>query len=95
MEDFISRCRYVRGQYDSVDDFHALAADELDSGANTLFYLAVPPAVFLPASRAIQEAGLAGRERQNAWTRVVIEKPFGSDRESSDALTDAGHGRCF
>jgi glucose-6-phosphate 1-dehydrogenase len=56
---------------------------------NRLFYLAVPPSVFTPISRALSQSGLAPRTPDPAmrpWYRVVIEKPFGRDLESAKVL---------
>jgi glucose-6-phosphate 1-dehydrogenase len=50
-----------------------------------MFYMAIPPAVFLDVARAIGRAGLA-QPAAGRWTRAVVEKPFGSDRASSDTL---------
>jgi len=48
-----------------------------------IFYLAVPPSVFSTAAKAIKEAGLS----QTGFNRVIIEKPFGKDFESSEKLS--------
>lgn len=49
-----------------------------------LFYLALPPTLFPRAVRALGALGL-GRERRG-WRRVVVEKPFGTDLASAQAL---------
>lgn len=88
---FIARCTYFRGQYGDADSMKKLGGylQELESGeaANRLFYLAVPPNVFLPTVRALGAAELVSAPDQQPWTRVVVEKPFGRDRASSDALS--------
>jgi glucose-6-phosphate 1-dehydrogenase len=59
---------------------------------NRLFYLAVPPSLFLGAVTRLSDAGLAPHEpaiRDGAWTRLVIEKPFGRDLASARALNSA------
>lgn len=98
MAEFLEHCQYVSGQYDSADDLRALvpALQAAHGGvpANHLIYLAVPPQVFLPVSHALGKAGFADTANAATWTRVVIEKPFGRDRESSDALTSE-MGRVF
>ncbi|WP_317929146.1 glucose-6-phosphate dehydrogenase [Halioxenophilus sp. WMMB6] len=48
-----------------------------DSCANLIVYLAVPPKVFGGACKALKEAGLSVPS-----TRLVVEKPLGSDLES-------------
>lgn len=51
--------------------------------SNRLFYLSIPPNVFIDAVRCASLSASAG----NGWTRVIVEKPFGRDSESSAALT--------
>ncbi|MBV8194514.1 MAG: glucose-6-phosphate dehydrogenase [Candidatus Dormibacteraeota bacterium] len=50
-----------------------------------LAYLAVPPSAFTPLIAAIGEAGLS------EGTGIIIEKPFGHDLESAQALNRALH----
>uniref|UniRef100_A0A7S0G0U2 Glucose-6-phosphate 1-dehydrogenase n=1 Tax=Rhodosorus marinus TaxID=101924 RepID=A0A7S0G0U2_9RHOD len=82
MEEFIERLSYISGQYDSADDFAKLDAylEDLEDKQPTgrLFYLAIPPNVFGAAMGSIKASAIA----KNAWTRVVVEKPFGRDTES-------------
>ena len=88
---FLARCRYVAGQYDSRDAFLDLYARmravEGEGGANRIFYMAIPPFLFMDVARAVGGAGLVDCDDGPGWSRVVIEKPFGRDRTSSDALT--------
>jgi glucose-6-phosphate 1-dehydrogenase len=55
------------------------------NGSNRLFYLATPPNAFAPISRELGRTGLL-REENNAWRRLVVEKPFGTDLASARAL---------
>lgn len=93
---FLKRCHYHTGQYTRADDFRALGR-RLESlngpRTNLLLYMAIPPNVFLETARSIREAGLAD-EHDDIWSRVVIEKPFGRDADSSAELVDA-LGRIF
>jgi len=57
---------------------------------NRVFYLALPPAAFAPTVTALGEAGLH-RSPGDGWTRLVIEKPFGHDLASAQALNRAVH----
>ncbi len=90
MDRFLARCHYVSGQYDSpgsfLDLFAALHPLEGGRPANRMYYLAIPPSVFLSVAHALGGAGLIGCEGDGRWSRVVIEKPFGWDRESSDRM---------
>jgi glucose-6-phosphate 1-dehydrogenase len=56
--------------------------------ANQLFYLAVPPAAFLPISQSLAKAGLL-TEDNGKWRRLVVEKPFGTDLDSARQLNTA------
>jgi len=93
MREFLDRCHYVSGAYESTDSFLDLFAIMRESEdrrpTNRLFYLATPPAIFLDVARAIGNAGLVDCDGQGPWSRVVLEKPFGRDRQSSDELTRA------
>ena len=73
----VGRLRYVAG--DVTDPAVVAAAVGPDADA-TVAYLALPPAVFAPAVEALAAAGLSGA------SRVVAEKPFGTDRASAAAL---------
>jgi glucose-6-phosphate 1-dehydrogenase len=54
-------------------------------GGNRLFYLATPPSAFAPIARELGRVGLLSEEN-NAWRRLVVEKPFGTDLASARAL---------
>lgn len=90
MDEFLARCFYVVGQYSSSDSFLDLytkmKSKESSSNTNRMFYLAIPPSVFVDVGRAIGDAGLVQCGTLIPWSRVVIEKPFGRDRASSDRL---------
>jgi glucose-6-phosphate 1-dehydrogenase len=58
----------------------------LGLGGNRLFYLATEPDYFPQIIEQVVAAGLARREPEQPWTRVVIEKPFGKDLTSARAL---------
>ena len=55
------------------------------TGGNVLFYLATPPDFFGEIVKRLGEAGLT-EQTDDAWRRVVIEKPFGHDFDSARAL---------
>lgn len=92
MEAFLKRCFYASGKYDSVEDFKALESllkrhEPANQPTTRLFYLSIPPFLFLPTAQSVHDAGLAEDIPRKTACRVVVEKPFGRDRESSDALT--------
>ena len=85
-EAFLKRCFYVAGQYDNAASFQALDAElrghEAGRKANRIFYLSTPPSIFVPvAQNAARNAS-----SKTGYTRVIVEKPFGRDLESSRAL---------
>ncbi|MFP5333589.1 MAG: glucose-6-phosphate dehydrogenase, partial [Acidimicrobiia bacterium] len=55
---------------------------------NRVFYLAIPPPVFDDTIVGLADAGLTDSE---GWTRVVVEKPFGTDLESARHLNQILH----
>jgi glucose-6-phosphate 1-dehydrogenase len=65
----------------------AVATAEAALGADTrlLHYLSVPPSAALPAVRLLGEAGLVER------SRIVMEKPFGTDLASAVSLNHRLH----
>lgn len=56
--------------------------DDLGGGAQRLFYLAVPPQISQPIVTFLGESGLAAGEH----TKLLLEKPFGTDLASAEAL---------
>ncbi|MEM7247642.1 MAG: glucose-6-phosphate dehydrogenase [Acidobacteriota bacterium] len=55
---------------------------------NRVYYLALPPPVFPLAIRGLGEAGM---NQGRGWRRLVIEKPFGKDLETAQALNNVLH----
>jgi len=93
MTEFLARCFYAGGRYASgnsfLDLFQVMQKTENTRETNRFFYLAIPPSIFMDVARAIGDAGLVSCGTKTPWSRVVIEKPFGRDRKSSDTLTAA------
>ena len=59
---------------------------ELNLPGNRLFYLSVAPKFFTMIIQNLSAAGLICGKQDNAWSRVIIEKPFGHDLESGRKL---------
>lgn len=87
MDEFLKRCFYHSGQYDSEDHFAELdcklKAKEGHRLSYRLFYLSIPPNIFVDVVRCASTRASS----KNGWTRVIVEKPFGRDSESSRELT--------
>jgi glucose-6-phosphate 1-dehydrogenase len=85
------RISYLKGDFDDPAAYKKLAQllSKTDKSHNTggsyLFYLATPPQVFGTIVRQLGDASLV-REAEGQWRRVIIEKPFGSDLPSAEAL---------
>ncbi|WP_019810590.1 glucose-6-phosphate dehydrogenase [Saccharomonospora halophila] len=83
--------RFVQGSFDDDDAFDRLAetvhtlAEERGTGGNTAFYLSIPPWAFPTVTKQLARCGLASSD-EDAWRRVVIEKPFGHDLDSAREL---------
>jgi len=79
-----AQLRYVDGDYGDDTTFAALRT-ALDGATHPAHYLAIPPSMFPTVVAALGRSGCA----KNA--RVVVEKPFGRDLTSAEALNQTLH----
>ncbi len=92
-DDFVKSVYYLAGGYDDPDSFRRLRERvsqleaERHTEPNRLFYIATPPEVFMPITSLLAGVGLA-KPAEGAWTRLIIEKPFGHDLQSAKELND-------
>jgi glucose-6-phosphate 1-dehydrogenase len=92
-DDFAQMIHYQQGDFGDAASYERLAErlDQIDVAAgcrgNRLFYLATPPSAYEEIIANLGRVGLA--HRPAAWSRIVIEKPFGRDLESARHLNDA------
>jgi glucose-6-phosphate 1-dehydrogenase len=89
LEAFKQLTHYVSGQYDDDASYQhleqAISQSEKSRGVRTknrVYYMALPPSVFIPVAQGL---------KRNVYTtegsnRLVVEKPFGMDSESSNHL---------
>ncbi|GAB7051867.1 glucose-6-phosphate dehydrogenase [Catenuloplanes indicus] len=88
--------RYVAGGYDDPDTYRRLREllDQLDAergtSGNRAFYLATPPEAFPHVVNGLKDAGL-NEPRPGAFSRIMIEKPYGHDLESARELDGTVH----
>jgi glucose-6-phosphate 1-dehydrogenase len=75
------RVHYMQGDFTDAKTYKALAGK---LGGNVVFYLATAPGFFGPIVDALGDAGLL--DEVEGFRRIVIEKPFGSDLASAQAL---------
>jgi glucose-6-phosphate 1-dehydrogenase len=76
--------KYVDGDLDDPQTYQWMK-NELGDAKKILFYLEVPPFLFGRITEGISGAGLA------AGSRVMVEKPFGHDLASAQALNETIH----
>jgi glucose-6-phosphate 1-dehydrogenase len=86
VDKLVSTMRYVAGDIHDPSLYTALH-QELSSHTkctNKLYYLATYPDLYQTIFEQLEQAGL--NSQQCGWTRVVIEKPLGTDFETARAL---------
>ena len=86
---FVERLSFAPAEPGNTGDLTGAiqrAEKEIGGPVRRLFHLAVPPTAFTLVVGMFGDAGLATGE-----TRVIIEKPFGTDLESARALNQAVH----
>lgn len=94
-DSFAERCFYQKGEFDSAEGFAALRTrlEEFDTDRkqphNWLFYMAIPPEQYETVAGHLGGAGLARKGATGSWSRVIVEKPFGYDLETSRHLNEA------
>jgi glucose-6-phosphate 1-dehydrogenase len=84
------RISYIAGELNEESTYQNTAqrlSEMAKDGAsnNHLFYLATPPSLAPAIVDGLGKANLAEEDGQH-WSRLVVEKPFGSDLESARAL---------
>ncbi len=76
-----SKIQYLKGDFTDQATFARLKAEV---SGNVIFYLATAPNFFGPIVDQLGDAGLL--DQADGFRRVVIEKPFGTDLSSAQAL---------
>lgn len=98
-ERFAAHLHYCQGDYDDPAAYAALARqiaasdDACATCGNHLFYLSTPPQLY---GTIVAQLGAAGLNRKGAdgaegFARIIIEKPFGRDLPSAQALNAQLH----
>jgi len=78
------RLHYISGDYSASATYAALRK-ELGEATHPLHYLAIPPSLVAGAVEALGQAGCA------RGARIILEKPFGRDLPSAQALSARLH----
>ena len=90
---------YLPADFARPDAFRPLAglldelADRHGTQGNNIFYLSIAPSLYVSVIHGLSACGLAAsRQGKKApWPRIVVEKPFGHDLKSAQALDQALH----
>jgi glucose-6-phosphate 1-dehydrogenase len=89
--EFCNKISYVTGSFDDVKTYTNLskAIDKFDTDigrpSNRLFYLAVPPKYYGQIFSDLKGSGVAD-ETDHTWTHILVEKPFGNNLQTAQAL---------
>jgi len=85
-----SKMHFIRSDFDDLGGYERLnTLLETLQINNRLLYLAAPPEEYPVIIQQIGKSGLASTAR--GWTRIVIEKPYGRDLTSAQALDATIH----
>jgi glucose-6-phosphate 1-dehydrogenase len=96
-DEFSHKLHYFSGNLDATDDFTRLGTylQSIEPGcANRLYYLAISPEYYVTTIGNLGKVHMASDEsvgKTDVWRRIIIEKPFGHDLVSAQALNRAVH----
>ncbi len=90
-KDFSERLHYLVGDAGKREFYPQLKKkiEEMQkdgASKNVLFYISTSASLAPPIVEGLGEAGLA--KNSEGWTRIILEKPFGSDLESARELNE-------
>ncbi len=94
-EKFEQNIHYVEGDfsdpkaYDRLRTALATVEAAMPQAKNRLFYLATPPSFYPIIAEQLGQHGL--NKSADHWVRIVVEKPFGRDLSSAQALNQKLH----
>lgn len=94
-EEFLKRCSYVQCDYNKREDHEKLLdviennEQKFNTGRRRIFYLSVPPSIYLDIIKNLYESKLSTNLNGiNEYARIIAEKPFGHDLKSSITLDE-------
>ncbi|ODV84788.1 hypothetical protein CANARDRAFT_28928 [[Candida] arabinofermentans NRRL YB-2248] len=90
VDDFLNMCSYISSPYDTAEGYQKLESEinEFDTlkqnkESHRLYYLALPPSAFITVASKLKEFNHPGSK---GIVRLIVEKPFGHDLPSAQAL---------
>lgn len=90
-KEFASRLFYYRAEFSDKEAYHSLHAflnaidEKFGTKGNRIYYLSTQPQYFSVIVKNLHDNHMLSKQAQ-PWSRVVIEKPFGQDLQSSQQL---------
>ena len=90
LEDFCRHLYYQAVNTSDASDYGKLVPrldelhDQHQTCGNTLYYLSTPPSLYGVIPECLAAHGLNTEEY--GWKRIIVEKPFGYDRKTAEAL---------
>ncbi|MCH8748305.1 glucose-6-phosphate dehydrogenase [Patescibacteria group bacterium] len=102
LSEFLTTLDYLTGEFENKELYRKIAQElaaiderEFKLCSNKLFYLAVPPVAYDHIFDQLARSGLTiPCGDSEGWTRVLVEKPFGKDLVTAQAL-DRKLGKLF
>ncbi len=98
LDEFIGMVTFVAANFTDAEGYLHLREEltrfeaERETLGNRLFYMATPPSLVPDVLHHLHTAGLTTCSATQApWTRIIAEKPFGTDRDSARRLTELFH----
>ena len=100
VDQFLSHFFYVEGDLGDLKTYHGVAecVARIDHAVgvctNKLFYLATPPAFYEMIFKNLSHSGLTipcrpgTPEEEMAWSRILVEKPFGNNLNEAKHLDE-------
>lgn len=86
---------YVQGEFEKPEGYTNLFKIlEEEDIRDRLYYLATPPAAYEVIIDNLNQCKHIMNAEKSGWTRIVVEKPFGSDRKTAGILDEKLH-QCF
>lgn len=93
LEKFCSYVHFISGSFNDQSSYEKVKQDLLDFDqtigqcTNKLFYLAVPPNLYGEIFEKLKESEvMALCDGIDSWSRLLVEKPFGSDLATAEEL---------
>ena len=90
---FCDTLSYITGTFEDDESYERIGSrlttykKDIGQCTNKLFYLAVPPSSYSVIFKKLAHSGIAKEcSEEEGWSRVLVEKPFGSDLKSAQEL---------